>query len=249
MKVFLQRAAVLTLLSALAACNSSDDEIVEVVDTGPSMDTIRGTVTYEEDIILAPESVTKVELLDVTAPGETPTVVAESFVNGFGAPPLAFTLEYDTGLIESGHRYALRAEVMEQTRLMFKSSGTYPVLDNEHTGPVEILLKHVPGGKVERMAEVVRANNPMLSGYYYYYGGEGEFLDCEDQEIHPVAREGGIYGLESSYRNEVRNFGDQVFTRISGNYVTRPARNGRGKEDFLVVIQVEEMDAGGACPP
>lgn len=248
MKAILQGAAVMTLLVTLAACNSSDDEVVEVIDAGSSMDTIRGTVTYEEDIILAPESVTRVELLDVTAPDESPTVIAESFVNGFGTPPLAFALEYDTRLIESGHRYALRAEVMEQTRLMFKSIDTYRVLDNEHTGPVEILLKHVPGGKVERMAEVVRANNPMFSGYYYYFDGEGEFLDCEDQEIHPVAREGDIYALESSYRREAGNFGDQVFTRISGNYVTRPARDGRGKEDFLVVIQVEEMDAGGACP-
>ncbi|HKJ17968.1 MAG TPA: YbaY family lipoprotein [Xanthomonadales bacterium] len=233
----------------LAACNSKEQEQpVEVVDTEPVMETIRGTVTYEEDIILAPESITTVELIDVTAADEEPIVIAEGFVAGFGAPPLAFSLEYDSTQIKEGHKYELRAVVMEQVRLMFKSVGSYPVLEANSSGPVEIMLKHVPGGKVERMAEVVRANNPTLSGFYYYAGGEGEFIDCETASVYPVAREGGVYSLESGYRREAKKSGEQIFTVVSGNYVTRPARDGRGKEDFLVIEQVEEMSASGDCP-
>lgn len=241
-------ASLLVLSLALTACDSGDDAPVEVVDDTPVMDTIRGTVTYEEDIILAPESITTVELVDVTDKDNEPVVVAEGFVNGFGAPPLAFALQYDTRLIKPDHQYELRALVMEQVRLMFKSVGSYPVLDNGNSGPVEILLKHVPGGKVERMAEVVRANNPLISGFYYYAGGEGEFIDCETADVHPVAREGGIYSLESGYRREATKAGQQVFAMVSGNYVTRPARDGRGKEEFLVIEQVEEISASGDCP-
>ncbi len=240
--------SLLILSVLLAACDTQDDQPAEVVDTGPVMKTIRGTVTYEEDIILAPESITTVELIDVTAQDEEPQVVAEGYVAGFGAPPLAFSLEYDTSKIKPDHRYELRAKVMEQVRLMFKSVGSYPVLGDENTGPVEILLKHVPGGKVERMAETVRANNPTITGFYYYLGGEGEFIDCETAAVHPVAREGGVYSLESGYRREASEPGQQIFTVVSGNYVTRPARDGRGKEEFLVIEQVEEMSASGDCP-
>ena len=202
MNNILLRAAVLGLIVTLAACNNTDDEAVEVVDATPVIKSITGTVTYVEDIILAPESVAKVELIDITDSATSPTVIAESYVNARGRPPLEFKLDYDAKLISPDRKYALRSDVMEQTRLMFKSTDSYPVLTGDQQGPVEILLKNVPGGEVDRMADVVRARNPTLSGFYYYFEGEGEFVDCEDESIHPVAREKGIHGLERGYRRE-----------------------------------------------
>lgn len=248
MKTFLLRTAVLGFVFTLAACNSPEDDAVEVVETEPAIQSLTGTVTYVEDIILAPESVAKVELVDITDSRVTPAVVADTYVHARGRPPLKFKLEYDASLISPDRSYALRSDVMEQTRLMFKSTDSYPVFGTDQQGPVEILLKRVPGGEVERMADVVRAKNPTLSGFYYYFEGEGEFMDCEDESVHPVAREKGIHGLERGYRNEAKTSGDMVFTRVTGNYVTRPARSGGGKEDYLVVLQVEEMDATGDCP-
>ena len=131
---------------------------------------------------------------------------------------------------------------------MFISTDSYPVFVSEQERPHEILLKRVPNGQLDLMSDVVRAKNPEITGYYYWFDGEGEFVDCEDESIHPIAGGKGQFSLERNYRREASQSGDLVFTRVTGNFVTRPARNGQGKEEYLDVIQVEEMDATGACP-
>jgi uncharacterized lipoprotein YbaY len=245
----LLRAAAPGLLLALAACGFSGNEEAETAESAqPDMKTIAGTLTYEEHIPLAPESVVTVQLVDVSRADDEATVIAETVFHKAGKPPLPYAVKYDANKIEKGHRYSMRAQVMEQTRLMFISDANYPVLENKNQAPVDIELKHVPGGHIERMAEHVRANNPALSGFYRYVDSGGEFTDCEDGHSYPLAREQGIYSLESQYRDLASGYGDEVFVSVAGKYVTKPARNGRGKEKFLVVVQVEDMDADGDCP-
>lgn len=248
MHQILFRVAALFLALALAACGS-DDAGEPVADTsGPRMETIRGTLTYAEDITLAPESTVTVELLDLSKGDAPAAVIADTVFHKPGRPPLPFTLEYDANRVEPGRQYSVRARVMEQKRLMFVSDRPYRVLDEESQGPLEITLNHVPGGRIERMAENVRKRNPTLSGHYRYYDKQGEFIDCSDGVSHPLAREEGIYALESEYRDVVAEYGDEVFVTLVGKYATRPARSGRGKEDYLVVLQVEEMTTSGSCP-
>lgn len=244
------RVAVLStlLVLALVACGSSEDEAAVATDPSePRMQTIAGTLSYQEEIMLAPESLVTVQLLDISNT-ETPEVVAEKVFHVPGKPPLPFKIEYDAGKIDSERRYSLRAEVKEQKRLMFVSDATYPVLQGDNQPHVDILLKRVPGGRLDRMADHVRASNPEMTGHYRYYDSHGEFIDCSDGSSHPVAREAAIFSLEGEYRDVVRRYGDEVFVRVAGKYVTRPARDGRGKEDYLVVMQVEEMVADAECP-
>lgn len=241
-------AAIVTFTLALVACGQSDAPDNASSEVGePRMATLRGTLSYEEEIMLAPESVVTVQLIDVTERG-APGVVAEAVFQVPGKPPLPFKLQYDAAKIESDRRYGLRAEVTEQKRLMFVSDSAYSVLPGENQPPVDILLKRVPGGRLDRMAENVRASNPELSGFYRYLDDHGEFVDCSDGSVHPVAREEAIFALEAEYRDVVRRYGDEVFVRVAGKYMTRPARSGRGKEDYLVVMQVEELVADGDCP-
>ena len=244
------RLAVLStfVVLGLAACGPSEDEAADAPDAAePRMETIAGTLSYEEEITLALESLVTIQLLDVSNT-ETPEVVAEKIFQVPGKPPLPFKIEYDAGKIDSARRYSLRAEVKEQKRLMFVSDAAYPVLRAEDQPPVDILLKRVPGGRLDRMAEHVRASNPEMTGHYHYHDSHGEFIDCSDGSSHPVAREAAIFSLEGEYRDVVRRYGDEVFVRVAGKYVTRPARDGRGKEDYLVVMQVEEMTADRDCP-
>lgn len=241
--------ASLSFLAVLAACGGSDDQAGDQpVAAEPRMETIRGTLTYSDQLLLAPETMVTVQLLDDAAANTPEAVVAETVFHHPGKPPVPFTLRYDASRIDSERRYSLHAQVDEQKRLMFVSDTTYPVLQGESQPPVEIVLKRVPGGRMERMSENLRANNPELVGHYRYYDGKGEFIDCSDGSRHPLAREEAIYALESEYRDVVPNYGDEVFVRITGKYMTRPARDGRGKEDFLVVLQVEEMTASTGCP-
>lgn len=248
----LPKAALALLVLGLVACGNSDDGSNETSDTAnaePEMKTIRGTLDYHENFNLAPESVVTVELRDVSLQDVPAEVVA---VSEFLVPkdrPMPFSIQYDANKIQDGHRYSLHAKVMEQVRLRFVSDQAYPVLEENEQPPVNILLKHVPGGDVERMPETVRAKNPTLTGHYRYRDKQGEFIDCADGTVHPLSREeGGIYALESQYRDVAPEYGDEVFVRLVGNYLTKPARSGSGKEDYLVVLQIEEMSALGTCP-
>lgn len=249
-RLFRPAALSLLLMLALAACGPSEDEAAEgpADPTVPRMETIAGTLSYEEEITLAPESMVTVQLLDVSRDDAPAEVVAEKVFQVPGKPPLPFRIEYDANRVEPDHRYSLRAEVMEQKRLMFVSDAPYPVLQSSTQPPVDILLKRVPGGRLERMAENVRANNPELTGHYRYYDNHGEFVDCSDGSSHPVAREEAVFALEGEYRDVAPRFGDEVFVRLTGKYAMRPARSGRGKEDYLIVMQVEEMVADEDCP-
>ena len=51
------------------------------------MKTLTGTVTYVDNIILAPESHSSVELVDVTDPNAEPTVIAKAFIYSMGRRP------------------------------------------------------------------------------------------------------------------------------------------------------------------
>lgn len=236
------------LVVTLIACERAEESVEgSGAASEPRMETITGTLSYEEEIALAPESMVTVQLLDLSNTA-APTVVAENVFQVPGKPPLPFSIPYDANSIGTGRPYSLRAEVKEQKRLMFVSDTAYPVLQGESQPPVDILLKRVPGGRLDRMPEHVRANNPEFSGFYRYVDDHGEFVDCSDGGVHPVAREEAIFALEAEYRDVVRRYGDEVFLRVAGKYMTRPARGGQGKEDYLVVMQVEEMSADGDCP-
>ena len=237
-------AAILTL----AACGSSEDGQDIVSASEPQMETIRGTLSYAEEIAMAPETTVTVRLLDVSKADAAASVIAETVFHKPGKPPVPFSISYDANKIEPGHRYSLKAELKEQKRLMFISDSAYPVLEGGEQPPVDIVLAHVPGGNLDRMPGKIRASNPQYVGHYRFIDGDGEFIDCEDDSSHPVAREQAVFALESEYRDVAPRYGDEVFVRISGKYVTRPSRDRRGKEDFLIVMQVEEMDASTGCP-
>ena len=247
-----RRMAAMTLLFVavlLAACGPSEDSAQETAaPAAPRTAKIKGTLSYVGEHILAPESTITIELLDTTDGEGKETVVTKKAFHMPGKSPVPYSLDYDMNQIDQQRSYGLRAEVKEQKRLMFISDQIYPVLEGGEQQPVDILLKYVPGGNLDRMAEVVRANNPELSGFYRYYRNAGEFTDCSTGTTHPVASEEGIFELESEYRHVAPNYGDEVFVRVAGKYRTKPARSGSGKEEFLVVMQVEEMTADGDCP-
>ncbi len=244
----LLRLAALALVLTLAACGGPDDDAAGEAATEPRTKTIRGTLSYVEQITLAPESVVTVRLIDLARADTPEGEIAKTEFLYPGERPVPFTLTYDTGKIDGSRQYGLLAEVKEQKRLMFISTEPQPVLHDESQPPVDMLLAQVPGGHLDRMPDKIRASNPELVGHYRYQDGEGQFTDCDDGEVHPVAREKAVFALESEYRDVAPRFGDEVFLRVAGKYVTRPARNGRGKEDFLIALQIEEMAAGLPCP-
>jgi len=58
-----------------------------------------------------------------------------------GQPPFRFEIDYDKGLIDPRHRYAVRARVSSDERLLLTSDAVYPVLTQGAGDKVSILLK------------------------------------------------------------------------------------------------------------
>ena len=58
---------------------------------------------------------------------------------GRGQPPFHFSISYDDAAIQPGRRYAVRASVTDQGRVLFTSDRSYPVF-NGGNGPLTLLL-------------------------------------------------------------------------------------------------------------
>jgi uncharacterized lipoprotein YbaY len=104
--------------------------------------TITGTVLYRERLALPPDSRLEVTLVDVTLAGSPPQTVAR-VVQAAVAPPMPFSLPFDPGRIESGHRYALQARIGSASAVWFTTPEAYTVDPLSSRYAVEIVVQMV----------------------------------------------------------------------------------------------------------
>jgi len=105
--------------------------------------TVSGTVTYRERLMLPPTAVVEVTLADVSRADAPAVAIASTRVEPAGAPPIAFQLEYDPAAIHPGRRYAVRARILDRDRLMFTSTESYPVLTQGHGAEATVTVRQV----------------------------------------------------------------------------------------------------------
>jgi uncharacterized lipoprotein YbaY len=108
--------------------------------------TLRGTATYRERLALPPDAVFEAVLQDVSLADAPATVLGRFRREPAGQPPFRFEIEYDDAAVTSRRRYAVRATVTHQGRLLFTTDRHYPVLDGGNA-PLEMLLVSVGAGR------------------------------------------------------------------------------------------------------
>jgi putative lipoprotein len=105
---------------------------------------ITGTVAYRERMALPADAVVQVQLYDVSVQDVAAPLIAETTVEPAGRQvPLPFELRYDPAKIDSGRRYAVRATIRSEGRLMFTTSTAAPVLTHGSPGRADLLLVRV----------------------------------------------------------------------------------------------------------
>ncbi|MEP4486403.1 MAG: YbaY family lipoprotein [Halioglobus sp.] len=104
--------------------------------------TIKGMVVYRERMLLPPDAQIEIQLQDVSRADALATVMAVVTMAADGAPPYPFVIEYDTSQIDARMRYALRATIHSNDRLMFTNTD---YIDPFSESPVEVLVRRVPG--------------------------------------------------------------------------------------------------------
>lgn len=97
---------------------------------------LNGTVTYRERIALAPGSVIRVRVEDVSLADAPAAVVAEASFVPIRQVPVPFSLAYDPVRIDVSRRYAVRAEIRDAAgTLLWTTTTQTPVFTQG--GPVD----------------------------------------------------------------------------------------------------------------
>jgi putative lipoprotein len=119
LKAFFITASLLTLIG----CGDGPMQQYESEDQ-PTVNnqTLTGEVTYRERKLLPPGVTLHVTLEDVSKMDVASVLIAETSSVITGAPPYAFTLDYDKALINSKIRYSLRAKLLLNEQLLFTST-------------------------------------------------------------------------------------------------------------------------------
>ena len=122
---------------------------------------LEGTVTYREKMLLPPQAVVVVKLVDVSLQDVPAKVISVDTLKA-QAPPIPYTLAYNSGTLEEGHTYQVQAAIYVDGDLrMISTQATRANL--EELNPVEVVVSSVQRGVREpkkRVDFIARGNEP-----------------------------------------------------------------------------------------
>ena len=103
---------------------------------------VTGTVSYLYRIAMPPTAVVDVQLLDVSPGDATAPIVAEQKIDfGDRQVPIPFDLNFDPAKINPQHRYGLRATILVDGAVRFRTATAYPVITHGHPSKADLILK------------------------------------------------------------------------------------------------------------
>ena len=117
------------------------------------MQTITTEVYYRERIMPPPGSSLSLVMEDVAIQDIAATPIAALTIDDIGAPPYQMELAYDPSLIQQRGRYALRAQIRHEGKLLFTSTEHIEAFSPNPAGIVEIRMDKIPARPVTKAAE------------------------------------------------------------------------------------------------
>ncbi len=189
------------------------------------MKTIEGSVWYRERMALPPTAEVQITLEDVARADAPSARIASTSVKPEGGPPFAFSLAYDPARLNDRGRYALRARIESEGRLLFISTEHIPAFDRAQ--PVEIVVSRVRASRSEDPSSAVKPDASLTDTYWKLteLDGQPASLGARGRELHLVmnGQESGVRGFSGcnqftgSYeRDDARlRFGPLVATRMA----------------------------------
>ena len=118
---------------------------------------VSGTVAFRRANALPPGSVLNVRIVDVTRQDANAPVIAEQRIELNGRQsPVSFDIAYDRSRIQERNRYAVQAEIRDDSRLLYITNTNHPVLTQGNPRNVEITLAQVGGGGGGQRENVIR---------------------------------------------------------------------------------------------
>ncbi len=95
--------------------------------------TVTGTAAYRERIALPADAVFEATLQDVSRADARAEIIGRSVLEPAGQTPFKFEISYDDKAIDPRHRYAVRATVRHQGKLLFTTDTHVPAFAEGNT--------------------------------------------------------------------------------------------------------------------
>ena len=149
---------------------------------------VRGQILLPEDAALPRGSAIEVRLEDVSRADAPAALLGTAEVIPVGRPPYPFTLRYDAAAIDPRMRYALRASVRADGRLLFTTTRHIPAF------PVDGQPPELPLEAVTPVPGSISPLDPLPATYY----GVRDCVGCRPGSETLELRPGGVYLLRSS---------------------------------------------------
>ncbi len=226
--MLIARLVVCCAMLALAACA-----------TAPKHQAVlEGTANVAEFVDLPPEAIFEAFLEDVSRADAPATRISSSQLNPAGPPPFKFKIAYDRQLIDPRHRYAVRARVMLDGRVMFTSDAVYPVLTAGTSARVDLLLHR---------ASTTIAATP-LAPLPAVFEGTMPCADCPGIHYRLTLNGDGSYTLQAHYQERTLELDEAgKWFYAPSEHTLRLAGSDGSTELFHVASpdRLEKLDANG----
>lgn len=131
-------AGIVATTFGLSACQSDEEA---------SMTQLPVEVVYRERIMLPPTATVTVTLEDVSKMDVAATLIDKQSMNTAAAPPYRLTLSYDANQIDDRMRYALRARIELDGKLLFTNTQSVKAFANKAGEPAQILVQNIASKK------------------------------------------------------------------------------------------------------
>lgn len=141
--------------------------------------TVRGEASYRERIAVPLGTQLRIILEDISRADALAEMIGDTINADAGQPPYKFEIDYRPEWIIASNRYAVRASLTHEGRLLFTTDQAYLVITDGHPTEVQLLLKQVPAPRAN--AAVTPAGlGPMPATFV----GDLPCADCEAIEYH-----------------------------------------------------------------
>jgi len=188
-------------------------------------DYIAGQAIYTNSETLPKHAKFEVVLEDISLMDAPSVPIGEQTIDPVEQIPIAFEIKYDDDKIQLGHRYAVRAKITYDNRLLYVTDTVNPVFVGNNNKDLKLIMKRV--GKIPE--------SRVMEGMYKYMADMALFKECVTGKYYPVAFEGDSRTLEEAYLKEVNGANFYVKVELKGKIVKRAKMDGKGEEGTLIV--------------
>jgi putative lipoprotein len=101
---------------------------------------LEGVAVYRERMALPADAVLEVTVEDVSRADAPAEALARSSTAAGNAPPIAFVVTYPAAALQAGHRYAVRARILHQDRLLFITDTHHALPPPDSAVPLQLPL-------------------------------------------------------------------------------------------------------------